>query len=81
VLAHDPAPDAFLIGIPVAGQGYDVDAFARDSAEFARATGKPLVAAVPQASIAAKFREHGLPVFTTEAEASPRSTSSCRIAN
>jgi acyl-CoA synthetase (NDP forming) len=69
VLAHDPAADAFLIGIPVAGQGYDVDAFARDSAEFARATGKPLVAAVPQASIAAKFREHGLPVFTTEAEA------------
>ncbi len=69
VLARDPAADAFLIGIPVAGQGYDVDAFARDSAEFARATGKPLVMAVPQASIAAKFREQGLPVFTTEAEA------------
>ena len=69
VLAHDPAADAFLIGIAVAGQGYDVDAFARDSAEFARATGKPLVAAVPQAGIAAKFRERGLPVFTTEAEA------------
>ena len=44
VLAQDPAADAFLIGIPVAGQGYDVDAFARDSAEFARATGKPLAA-------------------------------------
>ncbi|MGQ0577295.1 MAG: acetate--CoA ligase family protein [Betaproteobacteria bacterium] len=69
VLAHDPAADAFLIGIPVAGQGYDVDAFARDSAEFARATGKPLVAAVPQPSIASKFREQSLPVFTTEAEA------------
>lgn len=69
VLAHDPAADAFLIGIPVAGQGYDVEAFARDSAEFARNTGKPLVAAVPQASIAARFRERGLPVFTTEAEA------------
>jgi acyl-CoA synthetase (NDP forming) len=69
VLARDPAADAFLIGIPVAGQGYDVNAFARDSAEFARVTGKPLVAAVPQANIAAKFREHGLPVFPTEAEA------------
>jgi acetate---CoA ligase (ADP-forming) len=69
VLAQDPAADAFLIGIPVAGQGYDVDAFARDSAEFARATGKPLVAAVPQTSVAARFREQGLPVFTTEAEA------------
>ena len=69
VLAHDPAADAFLIGIAVAGQGYDVDAFARDSAEFARATAKPLVAAVPQRDIAAKFREQDLPVFTTEAEA------------
>lgn len=69
VLAHDSAADAFLIGIAVAGQGYDVDAFARDSSEFARTTGKPLVAAVPQASIAAKFRVQGLPVFTTEAEA------------
>jgi acyl-CoA synthetase (NDP forming) len=68
VLARDPAADAFLIGIPVAGQGYDVEAFARDSAEFARVTAKPLVAAVPQASIAAKFREQGLPVFPTEAE-------------
>jgi hypothetical protein len=69
VLAKDPAADAFLIGIPVAGQGYDVNTFARDSAEFARATGKPLVMAVPQASIAAKFMEQGLPVFTAEAEA------------
>ena len=51
------------------GAGYDVDAFDRDSAEFARAKGKPLVAAVPQAGVAARFREQGLPVFTTEAEA------------
>jgi acetate---CoA ligase (ADP-forming) len=69
VLAQDPAADAFLIGIPVAGQGYDVDAFARDSAEFARATDKPLVVAVPQAGVAARFRKQGLPVFRTEAEA------------
>src|SRR6185436_17590414 len=45
------------------------EAFARDSAEFARVTGKPLVVAVPQASIAARFRTQGLPVFPTEAEA------------
>lgn len=69
VLARDPAADAFLIGIPVAGQGYDVEAFARDSAGFAEATGKPLVAAVPQPNIAAKFKEADLPVFATEAEA------------
>lgn len=69
VIARDSAADAFLIGIPVAGQGYDVDAFARDSAEFARSTGKPLVAAIPQPNIGAKFKEHGLPVFPTEYEA------------
>jgi acyl-CoA synthetase (NDP forming) len=69
VLARDPAADAFLIGIPVAGQGYDVDAFARDSATFAAQTGKPIVTAIPQATIAAKFKEYGLPVFATESEA------------
>jgi acyl-CoA synthetase (NDP forming) len=69
VLAEDSAADAFLIGIPVAGQGYDVEAFARDSADFAKATGKPLVAAIPQPNIAARFRAHDLPVFPTEYEA------------
>ncbi|HEY5930641.1 MAG TPA: acetate--CoA ligase family protein [Burkholderiales bacterium] len=69
VIARDAAADAFLIGIPVAGQGYDVEAFASDSADFAKATGKPLVAAIPQPNIGAKFKEHGLPVFPTEYEA------------
>ncbi|HEX4986627.1 MAG TPA: acetate--CoA ligase family protein [Burkholderiales bacterium] len=69
VLARDSAADAFLVGIPVAGQGYDVEAFARDSADFAKATGKPLVAAIPQPNIAGKFRARDLPVFPTEYEA------------
>ncbi|MCW5622462.1 MAG: acetate--CoA ligase family protein, partial [Burkholderiales bacterium] len=69
VIAKDAAADAFLIGIPVAGQGYDVDAFAGDAAVFARRTGKPVVLAVPQAAVAAKFKAQGLPVFTTESEA------------
>ncbi len=69
VLAQDAAADAFLIGIPVAGKGYDVEGFARDSAEFAAATGKPLVAAIPQPNIAARFKAHNLPVFATECEA------------
>jgi len=69
VIARDPAADAFLIGIPVAGQGYDVDAFAGDAAVFAKRTGKPIVMAVPQAGVAAKFKAQGLPVFTTESEA------------
>jgi acyl-CoA synthetase (NDP forming) len=69
VIAKDPAADAFLIGIPVAGQGYDVDSFAGDAAVFARRTGKPLALAIPQPGVAAKFKAQGLPVFTTETEA------------
>jgi acetate---CoA ligase (ADP-forming) len=69
LLARDPAADAFLIGIPVAGRGYDVDGFARDSAAVAVQTGKPLVVSASQPSIAARFREAGLPVFATESEA------------
>ena len=69
VIAKDPAADAFLIGIPVAGQGYDVDAFAGDAAVFAKRTGKPIAVAIPQAGIAARFKAQGLPVFATETEA------------
>lgn len=69
VIAQDPSADAFLVGIPVAGQGYDVEAFARDTASFAAATGKPLVVVAPQAAVAARFSAQGLPVFTGEGEA------------
>ena len=69
VIAEDPAADAFLIGIPVAGPGYDVEAFARDSAAFGRQTGKPLVIAATQRSVADQFASEGLTVFPTETEA------------
>jgi acyl-CoA synthetase (NDP forming) len=69
VIAEDPAADAFLIGVPVAGPGYDVEAFARDSAAFGRQTGKPLVIAATQRSFADQFASEGLSVFPTETEA------------
>jgi acyl-CoA synthetase (NDP forming) len=69
VIAEDPAADAFLIGIPVAGPGYDVEAFARDSAAFGRQTGKPVVIAATQRSVADQFYSEGLSVFPTETEA------------
>ena len=69
VVASDPAADAFVVGIPVAGAAYDVEAFARDTAAFAEATGKPTVAAITQDEVAAPFRARGLPVFQTESEA------------
>jgi acetate---CoA ligase (ADP-forming) len=68
-ISRDPAADAFLIGIAVAGAGYDVDAFSRDAANFAADTGKPLVMAAPQKSIAEQFKKHGLVVYPTEGEA------------
>jgi acyl-CoA synthetase (NDP forming) len=69
IIAQDPAADLFLIAIPVAGQGYDVDAFARDTAAFAAATGKPVAVAAPQALVADRFRAQGIPTFAGETEA------------
>ncbi len=60
VIAEDPAADAFLIGVPVAGPGYDVEAFARDTAAFGKQTGKPLVVAATQRSVADQFSAEGL---------------------
>ncbi len=69
VIAEDPAADAFLIGVPVAGPGYDVEAFARDAAAFGKQTGKPLVVAATQPSVACQFSSQGTSVFPTEVEA------------
>jgi len=69
IVANDPGADAVVIGIPVAGQGYDVDAFARDTANFANETGLPLAVSATQASIGDTFRSRGLTVFPTESEA------------
>ena len=69
VIAEDPAADAFLIGVPVAGPGYDVEAFARDAAAFGKNTGKPLVIAATQRSVADQFAAEGSSVFPTETEA------------
>jgi acetate---CoA ligase (ADP-forming) len=69
VIAEDPAADAFLIGVPVAGPGYDVEAFARDAAAFGKQTGKPLVIAATQKSVADQFAVEGSSVFPTETEA------------
>jgi acyl-CoA synthetase (NDP forming) len=69
VIAEDPAADAFLIGVPVAGPGYDVEAFARDAAAFGKQTGKPLVIAATQHGVADQFASEGSSVFPTETEA------------
>ena len=69
VIARDDAADAFMIGMPIAGEGYDVPTFARDIAAFADETGKPVVIAASQPAVAAEFRAKGLPTLPLEAEA------------
>jgi acetate---CoA ligase (ADP-forming) len=69
IVAKDAAADLFLIAIPVAGQGYDVETFARDTAAFAAATGKPVAVAAPQASVAQRFRAADVPTFASETDA------------
>lgn len=69
VLAGEPNADAFLVGIPVSGAGYDVPLYARESADCIVATGKPLILASPQPRVAAEFRATGVPVFDIETHA------------
>lgn len=69
ILGKDASADLFFAGIPIAGTGYDVDAFARDAANFIAVTGKPLALAVPQEDIAAPFIKLGVPVFASDRRA------------
>ncbi len=69
VIARDPVADLVFIHIPVAGAGYDVEAFARDTAAFARDSGKPVAVAAWQETVAATFRRAGVATFANEHEA------------
>jgi acyl-CoA synthetase (NDP forming) len=69
VLGRDGGVDGCVVGIPVAGRGYDVDRFARDVADFEAGSGVPVVLAVPQSAIARVFRQRDLVVFADESEA------------
>ncbi len=69
VIADDPAADLVFIHIPVAGTGYDVEAFARDTAAFARSSGKPVAVAAWQEVVAGPFRRAGVATFANEHEA------------
>ena len=51
VLAADPQSDMFLIGVPVAGPGYDVPAMAADVAKTLLGARKPVAVSAPQGSV------------------------------
>jgi acyl-CoA synthetase (NDP forming) len=68
-LAPAPEIDAFFIGIPVTGAGYDVERYACDAAACMARTGKPLVFSAVQPDVAAVFRGQGVPTFEMETDA------------
>lgn len=68
-LAADPHADMFLVGMPVAGEGYDVEGMARDTAAFMAASAKPAALSSPQAPVREVFRRAGVPVFAHETDA------------
>jgi acyl-CoA synthetase (NDP forming) len=69
IVARDPAADLLFISMPVAGTGYDVPGFARDTASFAQQTGKPVALAAPLGPVRDEFQKAGIPSFTYDGDA------------
>jgi acyl-CoA synthetase (NDP forming) len=69
VLGEDDACDLLMLAIPVAGAGYDVPLFARDTAAFRERFGKSVAVAAPQPEVRAEFEKLGLPAFARERDA------------
>lgn len=68
-LAQDTAADLFLISLPVAGDGYDLERIASDTAAFEVETGKTVVVTATLASALAPFRRQGVVTFASERQA------------
>jgi acyl-CoA synthetase (NDP forming) len=68
-LRDDPAGDLFLISLPVAGAGYDLDRFANETAAFEAETGKIVVVTATLPSALAPFRQRGIVTFSSEQQA------------
>jgi len=69
ILGEEDACDLLMLAIPVAGAGYDVPRFARDTAQYRARHGKSVAVAAPQAEVRAEFEKLGLPAFSREREA------------
>ncbi|AEF88757.1 CoA-binding domain protein [Delftia sp. Cs1-4] len=68
-LAGDPQAGMFLVGVPVAGEGYDIAGMAATVASLARSDGRPAVVFAPQAKVREAFRAQGVPAFANETDA------------
>ena len=68
-IAQDPAGDLYIVSIPVAGAGYDLERLADDTLAFEKQTGKTVVVAATLATALAPFRARGLATFASERQA------------
>lgn len=66
---EDSGPDVFLLSLPVAGRGYNVDEFASAARVFARRIRRPFVVVSPQPEVAGLFRSKGLTVYGDDDDA------------
>ncbi len=68
-IAADPSADMLMIGLTIAGPGYDVKGMVADVARIARDLGKPVVVAAPLPQTCDLVMQAGLPAYNDESEA------------
>jgi acyl-CoA synthetase (NDP forming) len=69
VVGDDAQSELLLVGLPVAGTGYDVPGFAKDLADFQKAYPHAVAVAAPQPAVRAEFAKAGVATFSREGEA------------
>src|SRR5262249_40153020 len=69
IIGDDARTDLLLVALPIAGAGYDVPRFARDTAHFQQTYGVASAVAAPQAAVRQAFADAGIATFAREAEA------------
>lgn len=69
LVAEGEESELVLVGLPVAGTGYDVAGFARDLAAFQSGHGRTAAVAAPQPSVREPFARAGIATFAREREA------------
>ncbi len=69
ILGDDAQTDLLLVALPVAGAGYDVPRFARDTAHFQQTYGIASAVASPQPAVRQAFADAGIATFAREGDA------------
>jgi acyl-CoA synthetase (NDP forming) len=69
VVGDDAQSELLLVGLPVAGTGYDVPGFAQDLADFQKRYPHAVAVAASQPAVRAEFAKAGVATFAREGEA------------